>query len=186
MIVAIRAPMRHGALVVVLSAGAASPALAQWSAVSLHPPGAISSRANGTTATQQVGEVEAFNPVTLSIETHAVLWNGVSSWVDLHPAGASRSSAEGIAAANRAGRRSLVVGRQASGGDPPRVGATFTRVHRRSVQPRMAPREACKRALCTGPVPNTTMPAPGVGARQSAPTSLPRYGSVGGIRRGRA
>lgn len=70
---------------VVMSAlfGPASPALAQWTATSLHPSAALFSDGQGAGGAQQVGSVQVGPTVG---HTRASLWSGTAgSWTNLHP-----------------------------------------------------------------------------------------------------
>jgi hypothetical protein len=70
----------------VLSIGFAERAHAQWTAISLHPPGATDSTVTGIADGWQWGTV------TIGGHHHACGWNGTAaSFVDLHPPGATDS-----------------------------------------------------------------------------------------------
>lgn len=85
---------------------------ASW--IDLHPAGATSSRAQGTTSPgapqqQQVGH--AF--FALSQNVHAGLWSGsAASWVDLNPAGSTESSAYGTSGTQQAGYTRIGLNRE--------------------------------------------------------------------------
>jgi hypothetical protein len=67
--------------------------------ISLHPPGAFSSRAQAVHAGLQGGFV-----ALVSGESHASLWSGsAASWTDLHPASALTSQIEGMGPGQQVG-----------------------------------------------------------------------------------
>jgi hypothetical protein len=75
---------------------------ASW--VDLNPVGAMSSVANGTSGTQQVGAASPGNLQTGGSISHAGLWNGTAaSWVDLNPVGSTSSVANGTSGAQQVG-----------------------------------------------------------------------------------
>jgi len=72
-------------LVSAITSAAGSTAQAQWTCISLHPSGEVSSQANGGSGGQQIGSVQVGPTVG---HYRASLWNGsAGAWVNLHPPG---------------------------------------------------------------------------------------------------